>query len=255
MEIGKHNRKLVEVRRAFQQGTVTSDGLLPIEGPILIEEAYRSGIEIIDLFIRSGVRTPEVKTAGCHELTADVFKSVQDTEHSQGLIATVRPKPFQLADVLEPAPALVVTLARLQDPGNVGTILRVAESFGATGCIGLAGTASFHNSKVVRASAGSVFRLPHVSEAALPDIVSELRNRKVAIVGTSPTAERTIEEWDWKKPAAVLVGNEGGGLARDEIGYCDTVLRIPHRRTVESLNSAIAAAVVLYEAFKQRRSH
>ena len=252
MEIGKHNRKLVEVRRAFQQGTVTSDGLLPIEGPILIEEAGRSGIEIVDLFIRRGGPIPEVKTAERHELTADVFKSVQDTEHSQGLIATVRPRQFQLAEVLEPAPALVVTLARLQDPGNVGTILRVAESFGATGCIALTGTASFHNSKVVRASAGSVFRLPQVSEAALHDIVPELRKRNVAIVGTSPMAEKTIEEWDWTNPVAVFVGNEGSGLSRDEISYCDTVLRIPHRTTVESLNSAIAAAVVLYEAFKQR---
>jgi TrmH family RNA methyltransferase len=253
MEIGKHNRKLVEVRRAFQHGTVTSDGLLPIEGPILIEEAKRSGIEIVDLFVRSGVGIPEIKTAGSHELAAEVFKSVQDTDHSQGLIATVRPRSFQLADVLDPSPALVVTLARLQDPGNVGTILRVAESFAATGCIGLTGTASFHNSKVVRASAGSVFRLPHVSEIALQDIVPELRKRNVAIVGTSPAAEKTIEEWDWGTPAAILVGNEGSGLSREEIGYCDTVLRIPHRTTVESLNSAIAAAVVLYEAFKQRR--
>jgi TrmH family RNA methyltransferase len=252
MEIGKHNRKLVEVRRAFQEGTVTPDGLLPIEGPILIEEANRSGIEIIDLYIRQGARIPEVKTSGRHELTAEIFKSVQDTEHSQGLIATVRSRQFQLGDVLEPAPALIVTLARLQDPGNVGTILRVAESFGATGCIGLTGTASFHNSKVVRASAGSVFRLPHVAEAALHDIVPELRKRQVSIIGTSPTSERTIEEWDWKSPSAILVGNEGSGLSPDEMGYCDTVLRIPHRTSVESLNSAIAAAIVLYEAFKQR---
>jgi len=254
MEIGKHNRKLMEVRRAFQQGTVTADGLLPIEGPILIEEANRSGLEIIDLFVRRGAPAPEVKTSGRHELTADVFKSVQDTEHSQGLIATVRPRHFQLAEVLEPGPALVVTLARLQDPGNVGTILRVAESFGATGCIGLTGTAGFHNSKVVRASAGSVFRLPHVSDAALQDIVPELRKRGIAVIGTSPTAEKSIVEWDWKRPTAVLVGNEGSGLSRDEIAYCDTVLRIPHRTTVESLNSAIAAAVVLYEAFKQRKA-
>ena len=253
MEIGKHNRKLVEVRRAFQQGTVTPDGLLPIEGPILIEEAGRSGVEIVDLFIRQGARIPEVKTSGRHELTAEIFKSVQDTEHSQGLIATVRPRHFQLADVLEPAPALIVTIARLQDPGNVGTILRVAESFGATGCIGLTGTASFHNSKVVRASAGSIFRLPHVAEAVLHDIVTELRKRNVATIGTSPTAEKTIEEWDWKIPTAVLVGNEGAGLSREEIGYCDTVLRIPHKTSVESLNSAIAAAVVLYEAFRCRR--
>jgi TrmH family RNA methyltransferase len=75
----------------------------------------------------------------------------------------------------------------------------------------------------------------------------------VAIIGTSPTAEKTIEEWNWRTPTAVLVGNEGSGLSTEEIGYCDTVLRIPHKTTVESLNSAIAAAVVLYEAFSCRR--
>jgi RNA methyltransferase, TrmH family len=253
MEIGKHNRKLLEVRKAFQHGTTTPDGLLPIEGPILIEEASRSGMEIIDLFVRTGSPVPEAKTAARYELPTDVFKSVQDTENSQGVIATVRPRHFQLADVLEPAPGLVVTLARLQDPGNVGTILRVAESFGGTGCISLPGTASFHNSKVVRASAGSVFRLPHISETTLAEIVPEFRKRKVTMIGTSPSADRTIDEWDWKKPAAILIGNEGSGLSRDEVGYCDTVLRVPHKTTVESLNSAIAAAVILYEAFKQRK--
>ena len=254
MQIGKHNRKLVEVRKAFQQGTLTADGLLPIEGPILLEEAERSGVKIVDLFVRANTAVPKVPAADVHgEIPEDVFKSIQDTEHSQGIVATVRPRQFTTEDVLSAKPALVVVLARLQDPGNVGTILRIAESFGATGCIALRGTASFHNSKVVRASAGSVFRLPHSGAADLHQVASELRQRQIAIVGTSPAAETTIDQWDWRKPVAVLFGNEGRGLASDEVGACDTVLRIPHEPTVESLNSAIAAAIALYEASKQRR--
>jgi TrmH family RNA methyltransferase len=253
MEIGKHSRKLVELRKAIRHGTLTSDGLLPIEGPILLEEAHRSGIEIADVFVRIGSAIPAVASNEVHEVPADVFKTIQDTEHSQGVMATVRPRRFSLADILSVTPALLVTLGRLQDPGNVGTILRISESFGATGCIGVRGSAGFYNSKVVRASAGSVFRLPHIGGVDLRETIEALTAKRIQIVGTSPTAETTIEDWDWRKPTAMLVGNEGGGLSEEEVGYCDTVLRIPHKTTVESLNSAIATAVILYEASKQRR--
>jgi TrmH family RNA methyltransferase len=252
MQIGKHNRKLVEVRKAIQDGTLTADGLLPIEGPILVEEANRSGIEIVDLFTRVGVDFNGVQAQARHEIPADVFKSIQDTEHSQGVVATVRPRSYSLEDVLESSPALLVVLGRLQDPGNVGTILRIAESFGATGCIALRGTASFHNGKVVRASAGSVFRLPHAGATDLDHVMAELKNRRIAVVGTSPAADKSVDDWDWNKPTAVMIGNEGAGLSPDEIRHCGTVLRIPQKKTVESLNSAIATAVILYEASKQR---
>ncbi len=252
MEIGKHNRKLVEVRKAIQHSTLTSDDLLPIEGPILLEEALRSGIEIVDVFVRPGAAVPASLRAQAHEIPEELFRSIQDTEHSQGIVAVVRPKQFTTADVLEKTPPLIVMLGRLQDPGNVGTIFRVAESFDATGCIALSGTASLYNGKVVRASAGSIFRLPHAGGAHLEEAVNALREKGVAIVGTSPAATETIVEWDWRKPAAVLIGNEGGGLSNDELKSCDAVLRIPHNSTVESLNSAIAAAVILYEAARQR---
>ena len=252
MQIGKHSRKLVELRKAIRNGTLTDDGLLAVEGPILLEEAHRSGIEIVDVFVRPGVAMPQVLAKAVYPIPAQLFKTIQDTEHSQGVIATVRPPRFTLEDVLNAEPALVVVLGRLQDPGNTGTILRIGESFGATGCIALRGSVSFHNNKVTRASAGSVFRFPHTGNADSDEAVRALRLRKIAIIGTSPAATTTIDKWDWRRPTAVLVGNEGSGLNSEELAYCDTVLRIPHRTTVESLNSAVAAAVVLYEAFKQR---
>jgi len=252
MPIGKHNPKLVELRKAIRNGTLTSDGLLPVEGPILLEEARRSGIEIRDVFIREDRRPFPFSPGTVHEVPADVFKTLHDTGHSQGVIATVLLPTFNLSEVLDTSPALIVILARLQDPGNVGTILRVSESFGATGCIALAGTASFHNSKVVRASAGSIFRLPHIGGIVLREAVRALRSNNISIVGSSPAAGATIESWDWRQPAALLVGNEGSGLNDEELGYCDTVLRVPQKAGVESLNSAIATSVILYEALKQR---
>jgi TrmH family RNA methyltransferase len=253
MELGKHSRKLIQLRKAIRQGILTADGLLPIEGPILLEEANKSRIEVVDVFRRNGAPVPPVPSNSSYEVPADVFKTIQETEHSQGVIATVRPPQFTMAGLLSATPALIVVLCRLQDPGNVGTILRVSEAFGATGCIALRGTAGFYNSKVVRASAGSVFRLPHVGELDLKKAIDALRSKNVGIIGTAPTSESSVEKWDWRRSTAVLIGNEGAGLNQEELSYCDTVLQIPHSRTVESLNSAVASAVILYEASKQRR--
>jgi RNA methyltransferase, TrmH family len=253
MQIGKHSPKLVNLRKAIRQGSLTPEGVLPIEGPILLEEAARSGLEVVEVFLREGTDHPDAKSREVHEVPADVYKTIQETEHSQGVVATVRPRQFGLNEILALSPALIIVLARLQDPGNVGTILRVAEAFGATGVVALPGTASFYNGKVVRASAGSLFRLPHTAGLDCNDLIGTLKSKNIAIVGTSPTGDVGIEEWDWTKPAALLIGNEGGGLSANEILCCDRLLRIPHSKTVESLNSAIAAAVILYEASRQRR--
>jgi TrmH family RNA methyltransferase len=156
-----------------------------------------------------------------------------------------------MSDVLQgQSPAVI--LAGLQDPGNVGTILRVAESFGASGCLALSGTVAIHNPKVSRASAGSVFRLPHVWNLELSELVVTLKARNVPLIGTSPHAMDSITSWDWSRPTAVLIGNEGAGLSREQTEACTTMLRVPHERQTESLNSAIAAAVVLYEAYRKR---
>jgi len=254
MDIGKHSRKLVELRKAIQHGTLTEDRLLPIEGPNLLAEAQRSGIRIVDVFRRTDTEMPPVKADAVFDVAPAVFKSIQDNEHSQGIIATVEPRSYNFDDVFGTAPELVLILCRLQDPGNVGTILRIGESFGASGCLALHGTAGFHNSKVVRASAGSIFRFPHAGPSDLNETVKVLRARNISVVGTSPKASTPIDEWNWRKPTAILLGNEGQGLSSEELAQCDAVLRIPQNPIVESLNSAIAAAVILYEAAKQRHS-
>lgn len=254
MQIGKHSRKLIELRKALHHGTVTPDGLLPIEGPILLEEARRSRLEIIDIFVRTGAAAPSDAGSNVHDVPADLFKTLHDTETSQGIIATVRPRNFTVADIVKVRPALLAVLCRLQDPGNAGTILRVGEAFGATGCIALKGTVGFHNSKVVRASAGSIFRLPHAGGADPGQLFETLKANQIRIVGAAPAAASTIDEWDWRQPTAVLIGNEGSGLNDEEQRWCDAMLRIPQQSSVESLNSAIATAVTLYEAAKQRRA-
>src|SRR4051812_23293133 len=110
MQLGKHSPKLVEIRKAIHQSTLTPGGLLAIEGPVLLGEAQRSGIELVDVFIREGTPYPAAAPHHVHKTPADVFKTIQETEHSQGIIATVRPREFSLADVLKESPALIVVL-------------------------------------------------------------------------------------------------------------------------------------------------
>jgi TrmH family RNA methyltransferase len=194
-----------------------------------------------------------VPGAKIYELDAAVFKTIQTTETSPGVIALVRPPKFSLDQILSVTNPLIVVLARLQDPGNVGTIVRLSESFSATGCIALSGTAGVYNSKTVRASAGSVFRLPHVWQLELNEVCDALKKSGIPLVGTSPAAQQSIAEWNWQNPTALMIGNEGAGLSMEELQLCDTVLRIPHNPSVDSLNSAIATAVILYEASKHER--
>src|SRR5438093_9615206 len=203
MQIGKHSRKLVGLRKAIKNGNHTCQGVRPIEGSILLEEAQRSGIEIVDVFRKAGAPTPAVEPDAIFDVSKEAFKTVQDTEHSQGIIATVRPRQYTLGDIFAVSPELVIVLGRLQDPGNVGTILRIGESFGATGCIALRGTASFYNGTVVLASAGSVFLFPHLASETSDDTVSLLLSRRIGLIRTSPNAADTIEQWDWRKPSAI----------------------------------------------------
>jgi TrmH family RNA methyltransferase len=254
LTLGKHNPRLADIRRAINGETLTDDGLLPVEGPKLIREAQDSGLKISALFVRSDVSAENFSTkAPIYILDQPAFRKIQTTESSQGLIALVQVASTNLDHIVSGAAnGPIVVLAGLQDPGNAGTLIRVAESFGARGCVGLAGTVGLYNAKVVRASAGSVFRLPCVWGVDFEELVTSLRRNDISMIGTSPHAVETISEWDWRNKAAILIGNEGRGLADEDLHPCDKVLRIPLRAPVESLNSAIAASVILYESFKQR---
>jgi TrmH family RNA methyltransferase len=153
----------------------------------------------------------------------------------------------------------IIVLAGLQDPGNLGTILRSSEAFGSAGIVLGEGTVSPFNSKVVRASAGSVFRLPIIhrhgksTTAKLEEISEMLRTQDVRLLATSSHKGTPLDQADLKSPAAIFFGNEGSGLPRDLMAQMDESVAIPHAPQVESLNAAVAASIVLYEAARQRR--
>jgi TrmH family RNA methyltransferase len=255
----RSNARVKELRRGFHEGAPNERQEVAVEGLHLLEEAIRSGLRFSTVFFsesaidRAGKLLPQLpKQTETFLLPDDVFSSAVPTETPQGIAAMVKVRPYSFADVFEAKNALLVIAAGLQDPGNLGTIARAGEAFGATGLILAENTVSAWNWKTVRASAGSLFRLPSV-KTKLADAITELKKRGIAVLATSSHKGRIIAEADLAKPIALMIGNEGSGVSKDVLAQADEVIVIPHSEKVESLNAAIAAAVVLYEASRQRQ--
>src|SRR5437660_6376608 len=182
-----------------------------------------------------------------------LFSGAVPSDSPQGVAALVRLKSFSLADVLRTADfGVVIAIAGVQDPGNLGTILRSAEAFGAAGVLLGEGTVSPFNSKLVRASAGSVFRVP-IARTKLHATLGAMRTQGLRLIATSSHKGITLSEAKLTGQLAIFIGSEGGGLPRDLISEMDEVVVIPHSSKVESLNAGIAASIVLYEISRQRR--
>jgi TrmH family RNA methyltransferase len=182
---------------------------------------------------------------------AKLFHEAVTTDSPQGVAALVHRKESTLEDALGSQPALVVVAAGLQDPGNLGTLLRSAEAFGAGGVVVTEGTVSVYNPKTVRATAGSIFRLPVVT-AKLADLIPQLREKQIKLYATSSHKGTPLHEAPLHEPCALFIGNEGAGLPGDVMAKMDATLAIPQARPVESLNAGVAASIILYEAARQR---
>jgi len=295
----RDNRWLKEFRLALRGGLPTEAGFVGVEGVRLVEEALRSAcpIEAV-LFSESGERHHERLAPLIDQpefaipvlrTTDRLFEGVADTEHPQGVAALVKPRAASFDDLLRVSEGvcspLLVVLAGVQDPGNVGTILRTASAFGATGAVtaasGQSGTASPFSPKALRASAGAALHLPILAGMSLPILLTQLRVANVRtlaasvhiatnVVGVRFSASQPVGaqhaapqlgeippplapwEVDWCEPVALLVGNEGAGLPEEVERSADARIRIPMSSGVESLNAAAAAAVLFYEAARQR---
>ncbi len=257
---GRHNPLVKELRAAFSQGELTSDGYCAIEGFRILEEAIRSGLRFRAVFFSESA-TPRAEKL-LSQLGAQVetlllpdklFSSAVPSDAPQGVAALARWKEFSLEDLFAKARAgPILAVAGVQDPGNLGTILRSAEAFGAGGILLGRGTVSPYNPKVVRASAGSVFRLP-LARAKLSESLGTMKAHGLRLVGTASHQGMPLDQADFSGPLAIFIGSEGAGLSRDLIKEMDQVVAIPQAPQVESLNVGVATSIVLYEAARQRR--
>jgi TrmH family RNA methyltransferase len=251
----RQNPRVKELRAALARTGRTPSGLIAIEGEHLVAEAMRSRLRFATVFLREGY-DPQMELPHDAEhllLPADVFASAVATEQPQGIAALVHPPIFSAATIFGAEAPLVLALAGLQDPGNVGALLRSAEAFAATGVLLLPGTASPWNPKAIRASAGSAFRVPAINatEAEAVDLLAQHNIPAIAAVARDGAP---IDEAPLAGACALLIGNEGAGLSDTLIAAAAHRITISMPGNVESLNAAIAGSLLLYEASRQRRN-
>lgn len=255
----RHN-PLVKHLREVASGRV--EGLIFVEGVKLVEEALRAGLKLETVVSSDALAgrpgasalVEQITRLDCEQATATdaVLRAVCEVETHQGIAAAVKRPQKRPFDHLGQTPALLVIAHQLQDPGNVGTIIRTVEAAGATGLIATKDSADPFGPKALRAAMGSAFRLPIESHAHLAHVAQQCKVAGIQIVAADAAAKATHVEFDWKPPVALLLGREGSGLDAQALKPATTCVRIPMAAPVESLNVAAAAAVLLFEAARQR---
>jgi RNA methyltransferase, TrmH family len=259
---GRHNQRLKQLRLAFRRAELTTRGECAIEGIKLVEEALRSSQPLETIFFSESARLladrllPKLGSlTEALVLPNALFQSIVPSDTPQGIAALVKLRALSSAQLLDRASdGPFVVAAGLQDPGNLGTVLRSAEAFGAAGLFLTEGTVSPYNSKVLRGSAGSAFRLPFL-QISSADLIPLLRGCGVRLLATSSHQGTPLPKVSWALPLAIFIGNEGAGLSSDLTHQMDETLAIPQAATVESLNAGVAASIVLYEAARNRKDY
>jgi TrmH family RNA methyltransferase len=256
---GRHNPLVKELRQAFGRGELTESGECAIEGFRVIEEAVRSGVKFRAVFFSESAQPRAARLLpqiGSHVETLllpdKLFSGAVPSDSPQGVAALVNIKKYSLEDVLSRASSgPLLMIAGIQDPGNLGTILRSAEAFGASGVLVGDGTVSPYNSKVVRGSAGSVFRVM-LTKVDTVKTIQQMRSQGIRLVATSSHKGVPLPEANLNGEVAIFVGNEGAGLDKKLLAQMDELITIPHSPKVESLNAGVAASVILYQVARQR---
>lgn len=253
----RSNARVKQLRAALAGNTRLAAGLIAIEGPNLIAEALRSGIPLHTLFLTEAAAAPPGLHSACEivRLTHDALASASATEAPQGIAALLEPPQLELRESTSP---LYLIAGGLQDPGNLGTLIRSAEAFGADAVLLTPGTVSPWNPKTLRASAGSIFRVPvlHATHTRFAALRTQAVRIFAAVTGDSAphySASVPITQLDLTQPCAFLIGNEGVGLSADLLALAETRITVPTPGPVESLNAAVAGSLLLYEAARQRR--
>ena len=246
------NARVKQLRAGFAGQARLASGLIAIEGERLLEEALKSGQALNTVFVSERRDVPEFVPGGVEvvRLANDVFQSCVETQTPQGVAALLVPPVSRVEDMLK-GTALILIAVGLQDPGNLGTLVRSAEAFGATGVLTTPGSVSAWNQKAIRASAGSVFRVPiAMADAAALEM---LEQQGVTLLAAMKGDALAVDEVSLRGPVAFLIGNEGAGLGEGWVAIADQRVTIPCPGWVESLNAAVAGSLLLYEASRQRR--
>lgn len=229
-----------------------------IEGRKMFEEAPGERVTMIvasESFSKSREGAALLKGKKFDVVSDSIFEALSDTKTPQGILAVVKQQPYTFDDLLgKDRPSFVLILEHLQDPGNLGTILRASEAAGVTGILMSSDCVDIYNPKTVRSTMGSLYRVPFVVSEDLKGDIARLKQHGIACYAAHLGAKISYEGADYKKPCAFLIGNEANGLSDEIAALADCRILIPMAGKVESLNAAMAATVLMFEAARQRRN-
>lgn len=192
----------------------------------------------------------------CEIVADEVFARMSDTVTPQGILCIVRQQHYNIEEILQKNKehTLFILLEDIQDPGNLGTIFRTAEAAGADAVIMSSRTADVYNPKTIRSTMGAVYRVPFLYTEDISSMIKMLREQGIMVYAAHLGAEDFYDAYDYRRSTAFLIGNEANGLRDETAGCADALLGIPMEGKVESLNAAVASSILLYEAYRQRRS-
>ena len=234
-----------------------------VEGPHLIEMALASGHQIKEVFFTSAfsakkdgqkiLREIRKKTDELFEVTEQIMNKLADTETPQGIIATASYAEKNLEEIRFKSVPLIVAVDGVQEPGNLGAIIRTSDAAGADAVIILKGTCDVFMQKTIRATAGSIFNIP-IIYAGTDKFLEWLKSNGIMLIATVLDSDKSIFDTGLKKPIAFVFGNEAHGVSNEIKRKADLILKIPIYGKAESLNVSASAAVCLYEAVRQRKT-
>ena len=243
------------VQRCRRLARRAEPGVVLLDGAHVIEDAINAGVPIECLVTddRDPAITAAAERAGVpvHVATAAIMDAISPVRTPSGVVAIARWQPVSLASAFERAPALVLGLRGVQDPGNLGSAIRAADALGATAVLALEDSADPGGWKALRGAMGSTFHLP-VATADTAEVLAWCRAHGVQVAATVAASGRTVDAVDLRAPTLVLLGSEGRGLPDDLVTQADVRVTIPMSPRVNSLNVAVTAALILYEARRQR---
>ncbi len=229
-------------------------GVFVVEGPKMFREAPKDWVSQVYVAESFYKENESMLADYQYEIVSDsVFKTVSDTQTPQGILCLVKKPEYELSQLLRGDETHLLILESVQDPGNLGTMLRTGEGAGITGVIMNQTTVDLFNPKTIRSTMGSIYRMPFYVTADLAGTIQELKEQGVGVYAAHLKGKMQYDEPDYRKACAFMIGNEGNGLSDEIADLADTYIRIPMCGQVESLNAAISASLLMYEANRQRR--
>lgn len=242
------NKKVIEVANLKNKKNRDKSNLFLVEGERLVNE-ITDDFEIIEFFVSENYENKPINST----VVADnVFKKMCDTVNPQGILAVVKQKKYTISDVLNITNPFFTVLENISDPGNLGTLIRSADAFGANGIFLSKGCVDLYNPKTIRSTMGSIFHIPIIKDCDLTFLLEVFKEKNIKTYSAHLKTENFLYNMDFRKPTAILIGNEANGLTDEISKLSDKLVKIPLIGKAESFNASVAGSILMYEVVRQR---